>query len=58
MNVNAPEPAKEALHPSEQDCRLIVDSIPGHVVTLTAQGDIEFVNRQWLHYLGKTLDEL
>ena len=58
VNVNAPEPAKEALHPSEQDCRLIVDSIPGHVVTLTAQGDIEFVNRQWLHYLGKTLDEL
>jgi PAS domain S-box-containing protein len=58
VNVNAPQPAKEALHPSEQDCRLIVDSIPGHVVTLTAHGDIEFVNQQWLDYLGKTLDEL
>jgi len=58
VNVNAPQPAKEALHPSEQDCRIIVDSIPGHVVTLTAHGDIEFVNQQWLDYLGKTLDEL
>ena len=58
MTANAPQPAKEALRPSEQDCRLIVDSIPGHVVTLTAHGDIEFVNQQWLDYLGTTLDEL
>jgi PAS domain S-box-containing protein len=58
VNVNAPQPAKGAFRPSEQDCRLIVDSIPGHVVTLTAHGDIEFVNQQWLDYLGKTLDEL
>jgi formate hydrogenlyase transcriptional activator len=58
VNVNAPQPSKDALRPSEQDCRLIVDSIPGHVVTLTAHGDIEFVNQQWLDYLGKTLDEL
>jgi PAS domain S-box-containing protein len=58
VNTNAPQPAKKALRPSEQDCRLIVDSIPGHVVTLTAHGDIEFVNQQWLDYLGKTLDEL
>src|SRR5258707_9216921 len=56
VNVNAPQPAKEALRPSEQDCRVIVDSIPGHVVTLTAHGDIEFVNRQWQDYLGKPLD--
>jgi len=41
----------------EQDCRLIVDSISAHVVTLTAHGDIEFVNQQWLDYLGKALDE-
>jgi len=58
VNANAPQPAKEALRPSEQDCRVIVDSIPGHVVTLTAHGDIEFVNQQWLDYLGTTLDEL
>ena len=58
VNVNASQPAREALRPSEQDCRLIVDSIPGHVVTLTEHGDIEFVNQQWLDYLGKTFDEV
>ena len=58
MNVNAPQPSKEALRPSEQDYQLIVDSIPGHVVTLTANGDIEFVNQQWLDYLGKPPDEV
>jgi len=58
VNVNAPQPGNEALRPSEQDCRLIVDSIPGHVVTLTPHGDIEFVNQQWLDYLGKPLDEV
>jgi len=58
VNVNASQPAREALRPSEQDCLVIVDSIPGHVVTLTAHGDIEFVNRQWLDYLGKTIDEV
>jgi formate hydrogenlyase transcriptional activator len=56
VNANAPQPAKEALRPSERDCRRIVDSIPGHVVTLTEHGDIEFVNQQWLDYLGKPLD--
>src|ERR1700756_2476182 len=62
VNVNAPQPAmgaaREALRPSEQDCRAIVDSIPGHVVTFTADGDIEFVNQQWLEYLGKPLGEV
>jgi PAS domain S-box-containing protein len=61
VNVNAPQPAmgaaREALRPSDQDCRAIVDSIPGHVVTFTADGDIEFVNQQWLDYLGKPLGE-
>jgi formate hydrogenlyase transcriptional activator len=58
VNVSAQQTAKGALRPSEQDCLRIVDSIPGHVSTSTAQGDIEFVNQQWLDYLGKTLDEL
>jgi formate hydrogenlyase transcriptional activator len=58
VNANAPQPAKEALRPSDQDCRRIVDSIPGHVVTFTVHGDIEFVNQQWRDYLGKPLDKV
>jgi PAS domain S-box-containing protein len=43
---------------SEQRLRQIVDSIPGLVVLLTAEGQVEFVNRRGLEYFGKTLEEL
>src|SRR5712671_3439227 len=49
---------KEDLRASEANFRLIVDSIPGLVHTTTAEGKLEFVNRQLLDYFGTTLDEL
>src|SRR5216117_2498262 len=51
------ERAEEALPASEQNFRLIVESIPGFVCTTTAAGEIEFVNQRILDYLGKTLEE-
>jgi len=50
--------AEEALRASELNFRLIVDSIPGLVHTLTAAGEVEFVNQQNLEYFGKTLEEV
>lgn len=50
--------ANEALHRSERNSRLVVDSIPGLVALLTPLGEVEFVNRQILDYTGQTLDEL
>ena len=50
--------AEEALRASEQSFRLIVDSIPGFVCTLTVTGEIEYVNHQVLEYFGRTLEEL
>src|SRR5271155_4601697 len=50
--------AEDSLRSSEQNFRLIVNSVPGLVSTLTASGEIEFVNNQTLEYLGKPLDEL
>ena len=50
--------AEEALRASELNFRVIIDSIPGLVHTLTAAGELEFVNRQNLAYFGKTLEEL
>jgi formate hydrogenlyase transcriptional activator len=50
--------AEDRLRSSEQNFRLIVNSMPGFVCTLTASGEIEFVNNQILEYLGKPLDEL
>jgi PAS domain S-box-containing protein len=50
--------AEEALHESERHSRLIVDSIPGLFGLLTADGHLEFLNRQILDYPGMTLEEL
>ena len=50
--------AEEALQKSEQNSRLIVDSIPSLVAIMTPTGELEVANRQVLDYFGKTLDEL
>src|SRR4029079_389095 len=49
---------EHALRANELSFQLTVDSIPGMVHTMTANGGVEFVNRQILDYFGKTLDEL
>jgi PAS domain S-box-containing protein len=58
LNFDASQNAKEALRASEERFRLIVDSIPGLVLTMTTEGELEFVSQQGLDYSGKTLDEL
>jgi len=50
--------AEDALRASEQDFRLIVDTIPGLVWTMTAAGEVELVNKQMMDYFGTPLDEL
>ena len=42
-----------ALRASEQKLRTIVDGIPGFVVYLNAQGEVEVLNRQTLDYFSK-----
>jgi PAS domain-containing protein len=55
LNFDALQHAKEELRAGEESLRLIVDSIPGLVHSTTAEGKLEFVNRQLLDYFGKTL---
>jgi formate hydrogenlyase transcriptional activator len=47
-------------HPreNEQAFRLIVESIPGLVCSMTAGGEVEFINQRILDYTGKTIEEL
>ena len=47
-----------ALTSSEQELRLLVDTIPTLVWTAGPEGDIEYVNERVLEYLGATLDEI
>jgi PAS domain S-box-containing protein len=50
--------ANELLKRSENESRLIVDSIPGLIALLSPTGDLEMVNRQLLEYFGQTLEQL
>ena len=43
---------------NDESFRVIVNRIPAFICTLTATGQIEFVNDQVLEYFGRTLDEL
>ena len=50
--------SSDKLRESEQSFRLIVDSIPGLVCTMTAGGEVEFVNQKNLDYTGRMIEEL
>src|SRR2546428_7689334 len=43
---------------TDEGFRQIVDTIPGFVAVMTAEGGVEYVNRQVLDYFGRTLEEL
>jgi PAS domain S-box-containing protein len=50
--------ALEKIKTNEESLRLLVDTIPGLVVTTTPAGEIEHLNRQVLEYFDKTQEEL
>ena len=50
--------AQDAVRESERELRHLIDNIPGFVCTLSATGEVELVNRQFLEYFGKTNEEL
>ena len=50
--------AEQALRANEQSLRLIVDTIPGMVCTLSTAGEVQLLNRQVLEYFGKMAEEL
>jgi PAS domain S-box-containing protein len=58
LNFEASQQATDFLLASEERLRLMVNTIPGLVVTMTAEGELEYVSQQCLDYFGKTLDEL
>jgi len=50
--------AEEALRANERNFRLIVDTIPALICTMTPQGEVELVNRQIHEYFGLSLERL
>ncbi|MBV8674653.1 MAG: PAS domain-containing protein, partial [Acidobacteriaceae bacterium] len=58
IDIEDRKQAEEALRAREQSWLQIVDNIPGLVATMSATGEVEFLNRQTLEYFGKTNDDL
>jgi len=50
--------AEKSLRERELNLRMVVDSIPGLVCTMSAAGEFQLFNRQILEYFGKTPEEL
>ncbi len=50
--------AEHALRTSEENLRLMLNSIAGLITTHSPSGDLEVANRPFLEYTGKALDEL
>ena len=50
--------AELALRESEREARLIVETIPGMVASLTPAGEVEFVNKELIEYCGQGLDDM
>src|ERR1700676_4747743 len=46
LNFDALQHAEEALRASELNFRVIIDSVPGLVLTMRAEGELEFVSPQ------------
>ena len=50
--------AQKALFSSEQELRLLADTIPALVWRAAPEGNIEYVNKRVLEYFGAALDEI
>jgi PAS domain S-box-containing protein len=57
VDVDDRKRAEDASRETEVALRLMVDSIPALVCTMTARGDVDLANRQTLEYLGQGPNE-
>ena len=58
VDIDERKRAEAARRESERESRLIVDTIPGLVATLTPAGGVEVVNHQLVEYCGQPLDAM
>ena len=50
--------AEEALRKSEQELRLLIETLPAMVWRTTAHGEPDYINQRYADYLGRSLAEL
>ena len=57
-DIDEQKRAEDALRESERESRLIVNTIPGLVATMTSAGHLDVVNNRMLEYFGVSTDEV
>ena len=57
-DVDDRKQAEQSLAQSEGDLRLFIDTIPAGAALMSADGEVELVNKQLCSYFGKTFEEL
>lgn len=58
VDVDERKRAQDALRASEQNLRLMLDSIAGMVTVFAASGELEAANKPFLDYTGHTIEDL
>lgn len=58
IDIDERKRVEEALREKERESRLIVDTIPGLVATLTPAGEVDSVNHQLVEYCGQGLEAM
>jgi PAS domain S-box-containing protein len=58
LDLTQRKQAEQALRESEHELRLIVDTIPGLVATLTPPGQVEVMNHQLVEFCDQSVDDM
>src|SRR2546428_829123 len=58
MDIDDRKRAEEALRKSEQELRLLIETLPAMVWRTTAHGEPDYINQRYADYLGRSLAEL
>ncbi len=57
-DINAQKEIEVLLKESEENFRLMADSMPQQVWTANAKGDLDYVNQRTINYFGKTAEQI
>src|SRR5262245_7301158 len=58
IDIDERQRAEEALRESERESRVLLDTIPGLVATLTPAGEVDAVNDELVEYCGQGLEAM
>ncbi len=58
VDIHDRKKAEEALRKSEQELRLLIETLPAMELRTTPDGDVDYINQRYADYLGRSVAEL